>query len=186
MTKHILLCGAALFAAISFTTPTFANSHGCDRFANSDLSEAQVRQLRGAGHCDSPRAHAGGRVKLVTRTHTRTRMLERGVSDGSNHAKDNLTSMGRAESDGTHVMRVRSSKSQEVSLRHVGGETKTISVDAGDTIVEVDGGGTYVAEFKDTGTKKTKSTGSHTWDDVKEETVTTQERVEVESGDDSR
>lgn len=181
------LCGAAVLLTPFFAAPAYADyGHGCARFAGSDLSPGHVRQLQAAGHCGTPTAHAGGRIKMVTRSHTETRILERGVSDGSSHSQDRLTSMGRAESDGANVMRIRSTQSQTVSLRRVGGDTKTLAVEPGDTIVEVDEGGTYVADFAGTGARQTKSTGTHTWDDVKEETIVTQERIDVESGADTR
>ncbi|MEM9476176.1 MAG: lipoprotein [Pseudomonadota bacterium] len=115
--------------------------------------------------------------KTVTSTETVEEVRARGVSDGSIHSKDNLTSMGNAASDGAEIVRVRSTQPQTVSLREAGGGTTTIEVDAGDTLVEVSDGATVIAEFQGSGAKKTKATGNQTFNDVTEVEVTTSTRV---------
>ena len=94
---------------------------------------------------------------LVTKT--------RGVADGSQHERDNLTSTGIAESDGANILRVRSTTDQTVYIRKAGGDTFSIEVGAGDTLVEVPSGGTYVAKFSESERWIVKATGHHSFPD---------------------
>jgi hypothetical protein len=111
-------------------------------------------------------------VILVTRPDRDERVVEeevvaeRGVSDGSMPSGDNLTSMGNAVSDGATILRVRSTVAQDVKIRKAGGGTVIVSVEAGDTLVAVDGVGTYIADFLGTNVSKTKATGPQDFNDV--------------------
>jgi hypothetical protein len=89
----------------------------------------------------------------------------RGVADGSQHERDNLTSMGIAESDGANILRVRSTTEQTVYIRKAGGDTFSIEVGAGDTLVEVPSGGTYIAKFTNSERQITKATGNQPFPD---------------------
>jgi len=134
--------------------------HGCHAFATSDLSENQARQLWNAGHCSMWNPASGGveEVEVVD--------VDYGNADGSEHARDNLTSMGAAASSGNQVMRVRSaSNGNPVEIRRAGGGVVfSGTVNAGDTFVQVGGPGTYIAT---TGSRTiTKATGPQTFGDT--------------------
>lgn len=111
------------------------------------------------------------------RTATRTveTVLPRGVADGSAPGGNNLTSMGTAVSDGATILRIRSTGDQTVELRRAGGSTVSFAVGRGDTFVDVEGPGTYIATFEN-GDRRTKSTGGHAFNDVRTETRTVRER----------
>lgn len=135
-------------------------AHGCDRFQYQPLSDARVRNLLASGHCDVESYASGGTVEEEVVS------VDYGVADGSEHNRDNLTSMGAAASSGGQVLRVRSaSNGNPVSIRRAGGgEVFSGTVDAGDTFIQVGQSGTYIAT---TGTRTiTKATGPQTFDDV--------------------
>lgn len=108
-------------------------------------------------------------------TRTVETVLARGVADGSAPAANNLTSMGNAVSDGATVMRIRSIGDQNVQLRRVGGSTLSLAVGRGDTLVGVEGPGTYVATFEN-GDSRTRATGPQAFNDVTTETRTVRQR----------
>lgn len=100
----------------------------------------------------------------------------RGVADGSVHDRPNLTSMGVAKSDGKTIVRVRTTQEGPVTIRKAGGGVVFDgTVGKGDTLVEVDGGGTYIAEVE--GRKITKATGPQEFNDIDTVTETVEETV---------
>lgn len=103
-------------------------------------------------------------------TYEVTSLIPRNVADGAHFAKDNLTSMGFAKSDGAVILRIRSTQDQSVHLRKAGGGSSTIHVGKGDTFVAVKEPGTYIATFSATHRRVTKATGPQEWDDVIVET----------------
>ena len=139
--------------------------HGCDRFQYQPMTEAQVLSL--GEHCSVESYASGGteEEEVTEDVPAVTDEVPYGVADGSVHNRDNLTSMG-INSNGDHVMRVRSATDgNPVTIRRAGGGTVfTGTVGAGDTLINVGQGGTYIAQ---TGSRSiTKATGNQPFNDV--------------------
>lgn len=146
-------------------------AHGCDRFQYQPLSDATLRNLLASGACDVESYASGGTVEEEVEVPT----VEYDTADGSQHERDNLTSMGVSTGTGDHVLRVRSaSAGNPVSIQRYGaGEVWAGTVGAGDTFVRVGDAGTYIAT---TGSRTiTKATGNQPFNDV--ETVTVEREV---------
>jgi hypothetical protein len=114
-------------------------------------------------------------IDAVVETVVETSTKPRGVSDGSVHSAPNLTSMGNNE-DGTHTFRVRAETDQNVTIRRAGGDSFTVAVQAGDTLIDVPTGGTYIATFGATHRNITKASGPQLFDD----TITTSREIVTE------
>jgi hypothetical protein len=141
--------------------------HGCDRFQYQPLTARQVANL--GEHCSVESYADGGTEEEVVEEEI---AIPRGVADGAEFDKDNLTSMGSAVSDGQQVMRIRSATDgNPAELLRVGGpEVFQGTVDRGDTFVTVGTPGTYILT---TGSRVvTKATGPQTWNDVSTSTRT--------------
>jgi hypothetical protein len=142
----------------STSLPFYA--HGCDLFQHQPLSPATARNLIASGNCSVESSADGLTIE------EEVVVVDYEVADGSEHERDNLTSMGAAASSGSQVMRVRSATDgNPVTITRYGsGEVWSGTVDRGDTFVQVGDAGTYIAE---TGSRRiTKATGPQTFDDV--------------------
>lgn len=112
----------------------------------------------------------------VKRDVEREEVKARGVADGATHNAPNLTSMGVAKSDGKTIVRVRTTQEGTVVIKKAGGGVVFDgNVGKGDTLVEVPGGGTYIAEVE--GKKITKATGPQEFNDVQTVVDTVTETV---------
>ncbi|MGB0499362.1 MAG: hypothetical protein ACPGID_13570, partial [Rubricella sp.] len=139
-----------------------------------DLPAGAAEQLMAAGHCDIPFSPTGGSV----RTTEIVEVFARGVADGSVHGSDALTSMGIADTDGAHIMRVRLSSPGSVTLERVGtGTVFSGALGAGDTLVAVPSGGTY--RLTTPSRTQVKATGTQPFRDWTSETVTIPDSEEI-------
>lgn len=166
-------------------------AHGCDRFQYRDIGLAQAAALLSAGQC-SIEASADGNgcgagyeetedgecvsirvVEFEVEFEVPALTQPRGVANGAQFDRDNLTSMGVSAFDGQNVMRVRSATpNNPVTLRVAGGGVVwSGTVGAGDTFIATGTGSqTVIAQ---TGSRTiTKATGPQTFNDLGTETRT--------------
>lgn len=157
-------------------SPTVFNT--CHAFQHHEGISARTLANLHAGDGCSVEASPDGRSVLEAFD---VLTVDYGVADGQEYAKDNLTSMGIADSNDAPVLRIRSTSAQDVTLERVGGGVVFSGpVGAGNTLIRsTEGPGTY--RLTTPNRVVVKATGPQSFNDTATETRI----VHVDSGDDA-